>query len=92
MLELVSKVRSKLLPSDLHITVTRNYGETSREKANELLEHLFIATFAVTLLIAVVLGWREAVVVGIAVPVTLAIALFLSMLYGFTLSGSLSLP
>ncbi|BAU22772.1 multidrug transporter AcrB [Caldimicrobium thiodismutans] len=85
-LELVSKVRSKLLPSDLHVTVTRNYGETSREKANELLEHLFIATFAVTLLIAVVLGWREAVVVGIAVPVTLAIALFLSMLYGFTLN------
>lgn len=85
-LELVSKVRGKLLPSDLHITVTRNYGETSKEKAKELLEHLFIATFAVTLLIAVVLGWREAVVVGIAVPVTLAIALFLSMLYGFTLN------
>jgi len=85
-LKLVSEVRGKILPSDLHITVTRNYGETAKEKANELLEHLFIATFAVTLLIAVSLGFREALVVGIAVPVTLAIALFLSMLYGFTLN------
>ncbi len=85
-LELVSKVRGKLLPSDVHITVTRNYGETAKEKADELLEHLFIATFAVTLLIAVSLGIREAFVVGIAVPVTLAMALFLSMLYGFTLN------
>lgn len=85
-LQVVSKVKAKMLPADLHITVTRNYGDTAKEKANELLEHLFIATFAVTLLIAVSLGWREAVVVGIAVPVTLAIALFLSMLYGFTLN------
>lgn len=85
-LKLVSEIRGRLLPSDLHITVTRNYGETAREKADELLEHLFIATFAVTLLIAVFLGLREALVVGIAVPVTLAIALFLSMLYGFTLN------
>ncbi|MGC9109623.1 MAG: efflux RND transporter permease subunit [Caldimicrobium sp.] len=85
-LELVSKIRGRLLPSDVHITVTRNYGETAKEKANELLEHLFIATFAVTLLIAVSLGIREAFVVGIAVPVTLAMALFLSMLYGFTLN------
>ncbi len=85
-LSLVSQIRGKLLPSDLHITVTRNYGETAKEKANELLEHLFIATFAVILLIAVSLGFREAFVVGIAVPVTLAIALFLSMLYGFTLN------
>ncbi|MCS7149467.1 MAG: efflux RND transporter permease subunit [Caldimicrobium sp.] len=85
-LDLVSKVRAKYLPKDLHLTVTRNYGETAREKTNELLEHLFIATFSVTLLIAVALGWREALVVGIAVPITLSIALFLNMLYGFTLN------
>ncbi len=85
-LKLVEHMKSKMLPADLQITVTRNYGETAQEKANELLEHLLIATFSVILLIAVVLGVREAFVVGIAVPVTLAIALFLSEMYGFTLN------
>jgi len=82
----VEEVRGKYLPSNVNITITRNYGETAKEKANELLEHLFIATFAVILLIGVVLGVREAFVVGIAVPVTLAMALFFSMIFGFTLN------
>ena len=85
-LQIVSQIKATMLPSDLHITITRNYGETAKEKANELLEHLFIATFAVILLIAISLGWKEAFIVGIAVPVTLSMALFLSMLYGFTLN------
>lgn len=85
-LQLVEHAKGKILPKDLNITVTRNYGETAKEKANELLEHLLIATFSVILLIAVTLGVREAFVVGIAVPVTLAIALFLSEMYGFTLN------
>jgi multidrug efflux pump subunit AcrB len=82
----VEEVRGKYVPSNVNITITRNYGETAKEKANELLEHLFIATFAVILLIGVVLGVREAFVVGIAVPVTLAMALFFSMMFGFTLN------
>ncbi len=85
-LKVVEHLKGKYMPKDLNITVTRNYGETAKEKANELLEHLFIATFSVILLIAVALGVREALVVGIAVPVTLAIALFLSEMYGFTLN------
>ncbi len=85
-LELVEHAKGKVIPKDVNITVTRNYGETAKEKANELLEHLLIATFSVILLIAVALGVREALVVGIAVPVTLAIALFLSEIYGFTLN------
>lgn len=85
-LDLVEKVKGRVIPSDVNITVTRNYGETAQEKATELLEHLMIATFSVILLIAVALGVREAFVVGIAVPVTLAIALFLSEMYGFTLN------
>ena len=48
-----------LLPQDLNITVTRNYGETAKDKSDELLKHLFIATLSVTLLIALALGWRE---------------------------------
>lgn len=85
-IKFVEDVRGKYLPSNVNITITRNYGETAKEKANELLEHLFIATFAVILLIGVVLGAREAFVVGIAVPVTLAMALFFSMMFGFTLN------
>ncbi len=85
-LQLVEHAKGKLIPGDVNITVTRNYGETAKDKANELLEHLLIATFSVILLIAVALGVREALVVGIAVPVTLSIALFLSEMYGFTLN------
>ncbi len=85
-LKLVEHTKGRIIPKDVNITVTRNYGETAKEKADELLEHLLIATFSVILLIAVALGVREALVVGIAVPVTLAIALFLSEMYGFTLN------
>ena len=85
-LKLVDHLKGKVIPKDVNVTITRNYGETAKEKADELLEHLFIATFSVILLIAVALGVRDALVVGIAVPITLAIALFLSEMYGFTLN------
>ncbi|MFC2173938.1 efflux RND transporter permease subunit [Acidobacteriota bacterium] len=71
-LEHIDEVKPYLLPSDVNLTVTRNYGETAKEKTNELIKHLLIATFSVILLIAIALGRREAVVVGVAVPVTLA--------------------
>ncbi len=85
----VAKVRDlegRVIPGDVKIEVTRNYGETAAHKATELIEHLLIAMVAVILLIGVALGAREALVVGVAVPVTLAIALFLSMAYGYTLN------
>ncbi len=82
----LQEIKGKYLPGDVQITITRNYGETAQEKTNELLEHLFIASFSIILLIGVVLGFREALVVGIAVPVTLALALFFSMLFGFSLN------
>jgi len=85
-LKTVEKLKGTVIPSDLHVTVTRNYGETAKEKFDELIKHLFIATFSVVLLIAVALGWREAIVVGITVPVILALTLFFSKLYGFTLN------
>ena len=74
------------LPNDLNITVTRNYGETAKDKSNELLKHLLIATLSVTLLIALALGWRESGVVLLAVPVTLALTLAIFYLYGYTLN------
>jgi multidrug efflux pump subunit AcrB len=75
-----------LLPPDLNVTFTRNYGETARDKSNELLKHLLLATLSVTLLIALVLGWRESGVVLLAVPVTLALTLAIFYLYGYTLN------
>ncbi len=82
----VDSLRSNMLPRDLNITVTRNYGETAKDKSNELLEHLFIATISVTLLIALALGWRESGVVLLAIPVTLALTLAIFYLYGYTLN------
>ena len=85
-LEKVDALRGNMLPNDLNVTVTRNYGETAKDKSNELLKHLLIATLSVTLLIALALGWRESGVVLLAVPVTLALTLAVFYLYGYTLN------
>jgi multidrug efflux pump subunit AcrB len=85
-LEKIKSLRGYMLPSDLNVTVTRNYGETAKDKSNELLKHLLIATLSVTLLVAFALGWRESGVVLLAVPVTLALTLAIFYLYGYTLN------
>jgi len=82
----VELVKGKAYPQDLNISVTRNYGQTAKEKSDELLEHLFIATFAVALLIVFFLGVRASFIVMIAVPVTLAITLFIYYFMGYTLN------
>ena len=85
-LQKVTDLRGYMLPPDLNVTVTRNYGETAKDKSDELLKHLFIATLSVTLLIALALGWRESGVVLLAVPVTLALTLAIFYLFGYTLN------
>ena len=70
----------------MHLTVTRDYGETAAEKSNELLWHMLLAVLSVSGLIWLVLGRREAAVVLIAIPVTLALTLFMFFLYGYTLN------
>ncbi len=87
--DLVRKVESlkgKVIPSDLQVTVTRNYGETAKEKNNELLFHMFLAAISVTILIAVFMGWRAGAVAAIAIPVTLALTMFVFYLIGYTLN------
>ncbi len=79
-------IRGTLLPSDVQMTHTRNYGETASEKSNELLWHMFLAVLSVSALIWLVLGRREAGVVLIAIPVTLALTLAVFYLYGYTLN------
>ncbi|MCJ7599952.1 MAG: efflux RND transporter permease subunit, partial [Desulfobulbaceae bacterium] len=82
----IEKLRGGILPSDIQVTVTRNYGETAKDKSNELLDHMLIATISVIFLIALTLGWRESLVVAVAVPVTLALTLLINYLYGYTLN------
>ncbi len=85
-LERLDSLRGYLIPPDLNVSVTRNYGETAKHKSDELLKHLLIATFSVTLLVALALGFRESGVVLLAVPVTLALTLAIFYLYGYTLN------
>ena len=82
----VDAAKGRLLPADVKLDVTRDYGETAGDKARELILHLLIATISVTLLVWVFLGWREAVVVLVAVPVTLALTLFAYYALGYTLN------
>ncbi len=85
-LERVKAAQGRLITGDLRVSVTRDYGETAGEKARELILHLVIATVSVTLLIWLFLGWREALVVLVAVPVTLALTLFAYYAMGYTLN------
>jgi len=85
-LERVEELRGRVIAEDVRITVTRDYGETATEKSGELLLHILIATVGVVLLVWLTLGWREAIVVLVAVPVTLALTLLVYRLYGYTLN------
>jgi multidrug efflux pump subunit AcrB len=85
-LDRVDALRDDLIPSDVGVTVTRDYGETSNEKARELLTHLVGAIVSVTIVIALFLGWRGGLVVFLSVPVTFALTLFVYYVFGYTLN------
>jgi multidrug efflux pump subunit AcrB len=82
----LAPLRGNVIPPDVEVTVTRNYGETAQEKSNELLWHMLVAVISVSVLIAVTLGIRESLIVFIAIPVTLALTLTVFYLYGYTLN------
>jgi multidrug efflux pump subunit AcrB len=82
----VDEMKGVTVPADVRVTITRDYGETAQEKANELLWHLGIAVVAVVIFLGVALGPRPAFVVSIAIPLTLALTLFTSMLIGYTIN------
>jgi len=82
----IELLKGNIIPSGIEITTTRNYGETAKEKSDELLKHMAIAAISVSLLIALALGWREAIVVAVAVPVTLALTILVTYLSGYTLN------
>ncbi|RWA63188.1 efflux RND transporter permease subunit [Mesorhizobium sp.] len=82
----LEQVRGQIFPNDVEMRVTRNYGETANEKANELLFHLGLATVSIVLLIAVAIGWREALVVAVVIPTTILLTMFASRVMGYTLN------
>ena len=79
-------VKGRIVPSGLEISVTRNYGATATEKANELLFHLGLATLSIVVLITLAIGWREGFVVLIVIPTTILLTLFASWLMGYTIN------
>ena len=85
-LKKVDTLKGTLIPDDVQISITRHYGETALEKSNELLLHMLLAVLGVSLLILLTLGWRESVIVMIAIPSTLALTLLVFYLYGYTLN------
>src|SRR5208282_4215226 len=82
----VQGLKGTLIPAAIDVTVTRNYGATASEKSNELLLHMGFAVFGVAILILFFLGWRESLVVLLAIPVTLGLTLLVFYLYGYTLN------
>ena len=85
-LERVERLKGTVIPDNVHMTITRHYGETAKEKSDELLWHMLIAVVSVTVLIWFTLGHRESGVVAFAIPVTLALTMAVFYLYGYTLN------
>jgi multidrug efflux pump subunit AcrB len=85
-IERVEHLKTNLIPNDVHVEVTRNYGETASHKVGELLLHLGVAILAVTILVMLAMGWRGGLVVFFSVPLTFALTLFSYYLLGYTLN------
>ena len=86
LIEQVKDLQKSVIPSDVNVLVTRNYGKTADEKVNELVKHLGIAVVSIVALLTVILGWREAMIVALAVPMTLAVTLLANLLVGYTIN------
>jgi multidrug efflux pump subunit AcrB len=82
----LEQIKHYYIPKNVHLTVTRDYGETAAERSNELLFHMLIAVGSVTLLMWLVMGKKEAIVVAVSIPVTLSLTLASFVFYGFTLN------
>lgn len=85
-IERLDDLKGTFIPDDVEVSITRNYGQTAQAKSDKLIQKLIIETIAVILLVMWALGWREGLIVGAAVAVTLLITLFASWAYGFTLN------
>ncbi len=86
LIQRTDELRNSLIPTDVNAEVTRDYGKTANDKANELLFHLGLATVSIVLLIGFVVGWREAAVTLIVIPTTILLTLFAANLMGYTIN------
>jgi multidrug efflux pump subunit AcrB len=82
----LADLKGSLVPEDVEVAVTRNYGETASEKANELLFHLALATVSIVVLVGFAIGWREGFAVLVVIPTTILLTLFASWLFGYTIN------
>ncbi len=79
-------LKGTVVPHGVHVEITRNYGRTAQQKVNGLLSSLAFAVITVVILLAFTLGWREALVVALAVPISFSLALFVNFLLGYTIN------
>ena len=82
----MEQLRKTIIPDGVEVEITRDYGRTAQEKVNDLLSSLGFAIVTVVALLFLTLGWREALVVAIAVPVSFSLALFMNFLFGYTIN------
>jgi multidrug efflux pump subunit AcrB len=82
----LDELKGTLVPADVDVIVTRDYGATANEKADELLYHLGLATVSIVVLVGLAIGWREAMVVAVVIPVTILLTLFASWMMGYTIN------
>ena len=84
--EHIAKLQQELLPPEIHVEVLRDYGKTADEKVSNLTTSLAFAIFTVVVFIAVFLGWRAALVVGLAIPICYGLTLMIDMAFGYTIN------
>lgn len=82
----VQRLQQQVIPSDMSLVITRNMGVTANHKVNELMEALWVAVLIVIALLAVALGWREALIVAVAIPIVFALTLAVNLLFGYTIN------
>ena len=82
----IETLKGDIIPNSVVVDVTRDYGDTAEEKANELLYHLGLATVSIVILVLIAIGWREAIVVAVVIPMTILLTLFAAWLMGYTLN------
>lgn len=85
-IEKLEELKETVIPDGVQIEITRNYGETAQQKVNGLLSSLLFAIISVVILLAFTLGWREALVVALAVPISFSLALFVNFIFGYTIN------
>ncbi len=85
-LHMTEQMRGTIIPDDVLVTVSRDYGETANHKANELIKHLVIAVVTIIFILALSLGLKESLIVSLAVPMTFAVTLFCDLVFGYTIN------